>query len=89
MVARTQAAGAPFVAIAGLSARLFAQSAQETDETKRRQSFSQIQRILERDLPDLNLVSPQYVTVYARSVHDATTSPDGTAASFANVWLQR
>ena len=69
--------------------RLFAQAAQETDETKRRQSFSQIQRILERDLPDLNLVSPQYVTVYARSVHDATTSPDGTAASFANVWLQR
>ncbi|TDV39072.1 peptide/nickel transport system substrate-binding protein [Paraburkholderia caballeronis] len=69
--------------------RLFAQAAQETDETKRRQSFSQVQRILERDLPDLNLVSPQYVTVYARSVHDATTSPDGTAASFANVWLQR
>lgn len=69
--------------------RLFAQAARETDEAKRKQQFSQIQRILERDLPDLNLVSPQYVTVYVRKVHNHTTSPDGTAGSFADVWLQR
>jgi len=69
--------------------RLFADAAQETDETKRKQYFAQIQRILEKDLPDLNLVSPQYVTVYSRGVRNHTMSPDGTAASFADVWLQR
>jgi len=69
--------------------QLFSQVAEETDEAKRKQLFSQIQRILERDLPDINLVSPQYVTVYSRAVHDHTTSPDGLSASFANVWLQR
>jgi peptide/nickel transport system substrate-binding protein len=69
--------------------RLFADSAQETDDAKRKQIFVQIQRILERDLPDLNLVSPQYVTVYARRVQNHTDSADGLASSFADVWLKR
>ncbi|MFM0741830.1 ABC transporter substrate-binding protein [Paraburkholderia xenovorans] len=69
--------------------QLFAQVAEETDEAKRKQLFSQIQRILERDLPDINLVSPQYLTVYSRAVHNHTISPDGVSASFADVWLQR
>lgn len=69
--------------------QLFTQVAEETDETKRKQLFSQIQRILERDLPDINLVSPQYLTVYSRTVHNHTISPDGVSASFADVWLQR
>jgi peptide/nickel transport system substrate-binding protein len=68
--------------------QLFAQAAVETDESKRKQLFASIQHILERDLPDLNLVSPQYVTVYSRAVHNHTISPDGTAASFADAWLQ-
>ncbi|WP_454805446.1 ABC transporter substrate-binding protein [Paraburkholderia fungorum] len=69
--------------------QLFAQVAQETDEAKRKALFAQIQRILERDLPDINLVAPQYLTVYSRAVHNHTTSPDGVSASFADVWLQR
>ncbi|MFM0070850.1 ABC transporter substrate-binding protein [Paraburkholderia sediminicola] len=69
--------------------QLFAQVAEETDEAKRKQLFSQIQRILERDLPDVNLVAPQYLTLYSRAVHNHTTSPDGLSASFADVWLQR
>jgi peptide/nickel transport system substrate-binding protein len=69
--------------------RLFAQAAEETDEAKRKQLFSQIQQSLERDLPDLNLVAPRYLTVYSRAVHNHTTGPDGVSASFADVWLQR
>lgn len=68
---------------------LFAQAARESDETKRKQKFAQIQRILERDLPDLNLVSPQWVTLASKRVHDHSISPDGLAASFADVWLSR
>ncbi|WP_414441717.1 ABC transporter substrate-binding protein [Burkholderia sp. 22PA0106] len=69
--------------------RLFAQAAVETDEARRKQAFIEIQRIVERDLPDLTLLSPQYVTVYNRAVHDHTVSPDGTAGNFAAAWLQR
>ncbi|MDN7182848.1 ABC transporter substrate-binding protein [Caballeronia sp. SEWSISQ10-4 2] len=69
--------------------QLFSQVAEETGESKRKQIFSQIQGILERDLPDINLVSPQYLTVYSRAVHNHTISPDGVSASFADVWLQR
>ena len=69
--------------------QLFTQVGEETDEAKRKQLFSQIQRILERDLPDINLVSPQYLTVYSRAVHGHTTGPDGVSASFADTWLQR
>jgi len=68
---------------------LFDQVAVETDEAKRRALFIEIQQILEQDVPDVNLVSPKYVTVYNKAVHDATTSPDGLSGSFANVWLQR
>jgi peptide/nickel transport system substrate-binding protein len=69
--------------------RLFAQAAHESNETQRKLQFAQIQRILEHDLPDLNLVAPQWITVYAKRVHGHTISPDGTAASFADVWLSR
>ena len=69
--------------------QLFSQVAEETDDVRRKQLFSQIQRILERDLPDINLVSPQYLTVSSRTVHNHTISPDGVSASFADVWLQR
>jgi peptide/nickel transport system substrate-binding protein len=68
--------------------RLFAQAAVETDETKRKQLFSAAQRIIEHDLPDVNLVIPQYVTIASRAVRDATLSPDGTSANFADVWLE-
>ncbi|MDN7182862.1 ABC transporter substrate-binding protein [Caballeronia sp. SEWSISQ10-4 2] len=69
--------------------RLFQQAAAEPDEARRKQEFLDIQRIIERDLPDITLASPQYVTVYNRRLHDHTVSPDGTASSFADAWLQR
>ncbi|MDE1180856.1 ABC transporter substrate-binding protein [Paraburkholderia sp.] len=69
--------------------RLFAQAAVETDEPRRKGEFIEIQRIVERELPDLTLASPQYVTVYNRALHDHTVSPDGTASSFADAWVQR
>jgi peptide/nickel transport system substrate-binding protein len=69
--------------------KLFADVAQESDEARRKQLFAQIQRILEHDLPDVNLVSPQYVTLYARKVQNHTTTADGVASSFADVWLKR
>jgi len=69
--------------------QLFAEVAQETDESRRKQLFFQIQRILEHDLPDINLMVTQSVTVYSQAVHEHTVSPDGTAGSFADLWLQR
>ncbi|WP_105506295.1 ABC transporter substrate-binding protein [Paraburkholderia sp. BL21I4N1] len=69
--------------------RLFQQAADATNEAHRKQDFLEIQRIVKRDLPDLTLASPQYVTVYNRTLHDHTLSADGTASSFADAWIQR
>ncbi|MEK6346264.1 MAG: ABC transporter substrate-binding protein [Burkholderia sp.] len=68
---------------------LFAQAAEETDEAARKRAFAQIQQTLERDLPDINLVAPQYVTVASRAVQAHTVSPDGVSGSFADLWLKR
>jgi peptide/nickel transport system substrate-binding protein len=67
--------------------QLLEQAAVETDPAKRIDAFHQFQRIVERDLPDINLVAPDYVTLYNRRVHDHTLSPDGLDANFADVYL--
>ena len=69
--------------------RLFADAAVETDEAKRRALFKTMQRTIETDLPDVNLISPDYATVYAKTVHDANRGADGLNDSFANAWVQK
>ncbi|WP_347557524.1 ABC transporter substrate-binding protein [Robbsia sp. KACC 23696] len=69
--------------------RLFAEAAVETDENKRHALFKTMQQTIERDLPDVNLVSPDYLTVYSTRVHDANRGADGLDDSFANAWIQK
>nr|WP_024903934.1 ABC transporter substrate-binding protein [Robbsia andropogonis] len=69
--------------------KLFADAAVETDETKRRALFKSIQQAIEHDLPDVNLIAPDYATVYAKTVHDVNRGADGLNEGFANAWLQK
>jgi peptide/nickel transport system substrate-binding protein len=41
------------------------------------------------NLPDIDLVEPQQVTIYNRRVHDHTISPDGLDSNFADVYLSQ
>lgn len=83
--------GVPFTNASGYSNpevdQLLEQAAVEPNEAKRVQLFRQFQRIVERDLPDINLVQEQRLTIYNKRVHDHTTSPDGLNSNFSDVYL--
>jgi peptide/nickel transport system substrate-binding protein len=83
--------GVPFTNASGYSDprvdQLLEQAAIEPNEATRAQLFREFQQIVERDLPDIDLVEQQQITLYNKRVHDHTTSPDGLDANFANVYL--
>ncbi len=61
----------------------------ENDAQKRVAEFRQFQQIVERDLPDINLVSPQFITIYNRKVHDHSLTADGVEGNLSSVWLDK
>jgi peptide/nickel transport system substrate-binding protein len=66
---------------------LFDQAAVETDHAKRIAAFARIQRIVGEQLPDINLVTAQQLTLYNRRVHDHTTTANGLDGNFADLYL--
>lgn len=85
--------GVPFTNASGYSNpqvdQLLQQAAIEPDEAARVQLFKKFQQIVMRELPDINLVQPQRVTIYNKRVHAHTTSPDGLDGNFAGLYLSQ
>jgi len=67
--------------------RLFALAAVETDQAKRLAQFTQIQQIVGQQLPDINLVGPQQITLFNKRVHEHTPTPNGLDGNFATLYL--
>ncbi|MGD0107017.1 MAG: ABC transporter substrate-binding protein [Rhodopila sp.] len=67
--------------------RLLEAAAIETDPDARRNLFLSFQKVVYDDLPILNLVAFDTVTVFNRRVHDHTLTADGLNANFAAVYL--
>jgi peptide/nickel transport system substrate-binding protein len=67
---------------------LFAAGAQEVDPAKRAEIYHKIQKILVTDSPVVWLTEVQYVTVFNRKLHDATTGPLGTYSAFERAWIE-
>jgi peptide/nickel transport system substrate-binding protein len=67
---------------------LFAAGAQEIDPAKRADIYHKIQKILVSDSPVIWLTEVQYVTVFNRKLHDATTNPLGTYSAFERAWIE-
>ncbi len=67
--------------------RLLTAAQTENDQAKRVAEFRDFQRIVERDLPDINLVSPQFITLYNRRVHDHSLTADGVESNLSGLWL--
>jgi peptide/nickel transport system substrate-binding protein len=59
----------------------------ENDPQKRLQQFTQFQQIVEHDVPDINLVSPLFLTVYNPRVHDHSLTADGIEGNLSGVWV--
>ena len=67
---------------------LFAAGAQEVDPVKRAEIYHKIQKIVVTDSPVVWLTEVQYVTVFNRKLHDATTGPLGTYSAFERAWIE-
>ncbi|MBV8620083.1 MAG: ABC transporter substrate-binding protein [Curvibacter sp.] len=67
--------------------RLLEAAAVETDEARRVEQITAFQRLIVRDLPDINLIAPDTYTIADRRVRNHTVGADGTAGNLAGVWL--
>jgi peptide/nickel transport system substrate-binding protein len=67
--------------------RLLEAAAVEPSPSARRDLFLRFQKVVYDDLPILNLVAFDTVTVFNRRVHDHTLTADGLNANFADVYL--
>ncbi|MCL2896615.1 ABC transporter substrate-binding protein [Brenneria tiliae] len=69
--------------------RLLEQASVEIDPAKRAELYKQFQRIVEVELPDLNLLQIKRLTIYNKRVHNHLTDIQGVNGSLAEVWLDR
>lgn len=67
---------------------LFTAGAQEINPDKRAEIYHKIQKILVTDSPVIWLSEIQYVTVFAKKLHDATTGPLGAYSAFERTWIE-
>jgi peptide/nickel transport system substrate-binding protein len=67
---------------------LFIDGSHELDPAKRAEIYHKIQKILVVDSPVIWLTEIQYVTVFNKKLHDATTGPLGTYSAFERTWLE-
>lgn len=69
--------------------RLLEQAAVETDPVKRVDMYKQFQRIIATDIPDLNLLQINRLTIYNKRVHNFLTDIQGVNGSLADVWVEQ
>ncbi|MDO9711486.1 ABC transporter substrate-binding protein [Paracraurococcus lichenis] len=62
-------------------------AAVENDPAKRVAMFRQFQQIVAREVPDINLASPVYLTLHNIRAHGHSTTGDGVEASMAEAWV--
>lgn len=65
---------------------LFERGASEPDADKRREIYTQLQRVIYRDLPSVNLVAPQSLTVARNTLHDYFIDQQGAGSTFVRAW---
>jgi len=62
-------------------------AAVEIDPARRKAMFFEFQKIVAREIPDIPLYSPLYLTIKNKRVHDDSLTADGVEANMAHVWL--
>lgn len=61
----------------------------ENDPVKRVALFKEFQRIVAQEVPDLNLISPLFLTIYNTRIHDHSTTADGVESNFADAYVAK
>ncbi|XAZ20048.1 ABC transporter substrate-binding protein (plasmid) [Sinorhizobium sp. B11] len=68
--------------------RLLEAASVEIDEQKRRQEFNDFQRIIAEEVPVVNLIALENVTVFNKRVKNHTIGAEGVQANFAEVYIK-
>ncbi|MCW2487347.1 ABC transporter substrate-binding protein [Candidatus Symbiopectobacterium sp. NZEC127] len=69
--------------------RLLEQAAVETDQAKRVELYKQFQHIIATEIPDLNLLQINRLTIYNKHVHGFINGIQGVNGSLADVWIEQ
>ncbi|MDM0119041.1 ABC transporter substrate-binding protein [Variovorax arabinosiphilus] len=67
--------------------KLLEDAAVENDRAKRLKLFKDFQDTVARDVPDLNLYQPVFITIANQRVHDHSLTADGVESNLADVWV--
>jgi peptide/nickel transport system substrate-binding protein len=62
-------------------------AAVENDPVKRKAMFVEFQKIVAREIPDIPLYSPLFLTIKNKRVYDDSLTADGVEANMSRVWL--
>lgn len=68
--------------------KLLEDAAVENDVVKRKKLFKDFQDTVGRDVPDLNLYQPEFITIANQRVHDHSLTADGVESNLADVWVE-
>lgn len=68
--------------------RQLEEAAVENDAARRKQLFKDFQDQVARDIPDLNLYQPEFITIAHQRVHDHSLTADGVESNLADVWVE-
>ncbi|KAA1177022.1 ABC transporter substrate-binding protein [Rhizobium tropici] len=68
--------------------RLLETASVEVNEAKRKQEFNDFQKIIADELPVINLISLENVTVFNKRVRNHTIGAEGVQSNFADVYIK-
>jgi peptide/nickel transport system substrate-binding protein len=67
--------------------RLLEDAAVENDPAKRRTLFIQFQELVGREVPDINICSPVFLTLSNTRLHDEAITAEGVESGLADAWV--
>ncbi len=67
--------------------KLLEDAAVENDPVRRKKFFKDFQDIVAREVPDLTLYQPVFLTIANQRVHDHSLTADGVESNLADVWV--
>lgn len=68
--------------------KLLEDAAVENDPVKRVKLFKDFQDTVARDVPDLNLFQPEFITIANQRVHEHSVTADGVEGNLAEAWVE-
>jgi peptide/nickel transport system substrate-binding protein len=68
--------------------RLLETASVEIDDNKRKQEFNAFQKIIAEEIPVINLIALENVTVFNKRVKNHTIGAEGVQANFADVYIK-